>query len=128
MSLIPQNKDRTWCINDAHLTNKSYCFDIQLALKEYLTHNTTPDLSPVLLWEAYKPVIRGTCISVSTHLKRDKKLKLQQLETEYHHHTTISPPLPPIPILPDRTSQNKVRKNQSGTRPATSRNGRQGHS
>lgn len=56
-SLIQQSRDRTWCINKVHLTNKSYCFDIQLALKEYLLHNTTPDISPVLLWDTHKPVI-----------------------------------------------------------------------
>lgn len=83
-SLIPQTRDRTWCINDLHLVNKSYCFDIQQALKEYLLHNASPDISPVLLWEAHKPVIRGTCISVSSHLNRDKKIKLQHLKAEYH--------------------------------------------
>lgn len=75
-SLIPQSRDRTWCINEAHLTNQSYCLDIQIVLKDYLLHSSTPSISPVLLWEAHKPVVWGMCTSVSTHLKRDKKLQL----------------------------------------------------
>lgn len=72
-------------MNDSLLTNQSYCLDIQIALKDYLTHNATPDISPILLWEAHKPAIRGTCISVASHLNRDKKLKLRQLESDYHN-------------------------------------------
>lgn len=83
-SLIPQPTNRTWCMNDALLTNQSYCLDIQIALKDYLLHNTTPDISPTLLWEAHKPVIRGTCISVASHLKKDRIRKQQQLESDYH--------------------------------------------
>lgn len=82
-SLIPQSRDKSWCMNEAHLTNQSYCFDIQLALKDYLLHNSTPEISPILLWEAHKPVIRGKCISVATHLKRDRKVRLQQLESDF---------------------------------------------
>lgn len=48
-------------------------------------HNDTPDISPVLLWEAHKTVIRGTCICISTQLKRNKKLLMQQLEADYHN-------------------------------------------
>ena len=83
-SLIPLSTDRTWCINEAHLSNQSYCFDIQIALADYLKHNAIPDISPVLLWEAHKPVIRGKCISVSTHLNRDKKIRLAELESDFH--------------------------------------------
>lgn len=83
-SLMPQSRDRTWCINEVHLANQSYCLDIEIALKDYLLHNSKPGISLVLLWVAHKPVIRGTCISVSTHLKHDKKLKLAQLEAEFH--------------------------------------------
>lgn len=72
-------------MNDSLLTNPSYCLDIQVALKDYLKHNATPDISSILLWEAHKPVIRGTCISVASHLNRDKKLKLHQLESDYHN-------------------------------------------
>lgn len=71
-------------MNDALLTNQSYCLDIQIALKDYLLHNTTSDITPTLLWEAHKPVIRGTCISVASHLKKDRIHKQQQLESEYH--------------------------------------------
>ena len=83
-SLIPRSKDRTWCVNEAHLTNQSYCFDIQIALSEYLKHNSTPEVSPVILWEAHKPVIWGKCISVSTHLNRDRKLRLAKWEHDFH--------------------------------------------
>lgn len=85
-SLIPQSTNCTWCLHEAYLTNKSYCFDIQLAIKEHLLHNATPDISPVLLWEAHKQVIRGTWICVSSQLNKEKtKLKLKHLENTYYY-------------------------------------------
>lgn len=51
-SLIPQAKDRSWCMNDALFTNQSYCFDIQLALKDYLTQRHTGNLPDSALGSA----------------------------------------------------------------------------
>lgn len=32
------------------MTNKSFCFDIQIALRENLLYNASQDVSPVTLW------------------------------------------------------------------------------
>lgn len=63
--------------------NQSFCQGIQIALKAYLTFNTTPEISPVTCWEACKPVIRGTFIQMATQFKRDNQAQLQQLERDF---------------------------------------------
>lgn len=59
VSIIPKSRDSTWVLL---LKNPVYTHNIEIALKKYLKFNSTPDISPTTLWEAHKPVLRGTCL------------------------------------------------------------------
>lgn len=67
-SLIPKAHDPTWHINSSP-SHPSNSLDIEMALKEFLD-NKTPDISPLTLWEAHKPVLRGFCLRQALHHKK----------------------------------------------------------
>lgn len=75
--LIPKTQDPTWHINDSTLSHPSHSTDLEIAIKDYLKNNKTPDISPLTLWEAHKPVLHRICLCQASYLKREKK-KLQQ--------------------------------------------------
>lgn len=52
-SLIPKTQDSTWHINDSILSNLSHSSDLEIAIKDYLPNNETPDIYPLTLWEAH---------------------------------------------------------------------------
>lgn len=58
-STIPKAHDPSWYIPNILLKNPSHRIIIEQTLKEYLIHNTCPEISPLTLCEAYKPVLRG---------------------------------------------------------------------
>lgn len=88
-STIPKAHDTTWCLNDSLLKNTSHCLDIKNALSEYLLHNSTPDVSPLTLWEAHKPVIRGICLRQAALFRRERKTLSQKLETNFNTCYTV---------------------------------------
>lgn len=49
---------------------------IQHCIEEYLSYNSTPDISPVTLWEAQKVVVRGDLIKLATSLNKVRKENL----------------------------------------------------
>lgn len=57
-SLIPKPNYRIWNINDSLLATPTYRQNIEKAIQEYITNNTLTDISPLMLWEAYKPTIK----------------------------------------------------------------------
>lgn len=69
---------------------QSHRLTIETALKEYLSTNSTPDISPRTLLEAHKPVIRGACISQASFLNKEKHPTQQRLETSFKNaHMTF---------------------------------------
>lgn len=49
-STIPKARDPTRLLGDSLLKNSAHKLNIELALKEYLKYNLTPDISPTTLW------------------------------------------------------------------------------
>lgn len=64
-SIIPKAQVPTWYLPDKLLNYPSHRLTIEHAQTEYLTHNKNPDISPMTLWEAHKPVMRGIIQSQS---------------------------------------------------------------
>lgn len=84
-SAIPKSHDRTWYLPNILLKNPSHCIQVEQALKEYLLYNTCPEISPLTLWEAHKPVLRGILQKQSALFKRERKNLAQKLELEYNN-------------------------------------------
>lgn len=59
-----------------------YKQNIEIALKEYLKFNTTPDISPTTLWEVHKPVLHGTCLYQANVCNRERNAMCHTLETK----------------------------------------------
>lgn len=81
---MPKAHDPTWYIPDIMLKNPSQCQKVEQALKEYLMHNNTPDISPLTLWEAHKPVLRGNIQRLMALFKRERKILARKLENDFN--------------------------------------------
>lgn len=49
---------------------------------DYLTINDNGSVSPSILWEGAKAVIRGKIIAISSRIKKQRLKKQQELESE----------------------------------------------
>lgn len=72
-SLVPRPNHTSWSINDSLLANLTYHLEIENALKKYLAHNVSSNISSLTVLEVHKPVIRGVCISQALHLCNEKR-------------------------------------------------------
>lgn len=84
-----------WKLN-ASILNKNRAEQFAKDIKDYLEYNDNGEVSPPILWDACKAVMRGKVIAVTSSLKkqREEKLKtiqveLQKLESE--HKKLIDP-------------------------------------
>ena len=97
-SMIPKKQDPTWYLPDIILKHPSYRTIIEQDLDEYITLNTSPDVSSLTLWEAHKPVLRGKIQRQMGILKRERKQLFHKLEKEHetafmafqHSHTPVT--------------------------------------
>ena len=82
MSLRLGRKKRTtlWRFNSYILNNPATLEKIKKDIKEYLEQNTSEEISPAILWDTLKAVMRGKLISLTTFLKKCKRQKLLDLE------------------------------------------------
>lgn len=83
-STIPKSHDSSWYLPDILLKNPSHRLIFDQALKEYLMHNTSPEISTLTLWEAHKPVLRGIFQRQSAMFKRERKILERKLDLEYN--------------------------------------------
>lgn len=77
-------KEFQWARNDSLLADPSNVVLIQYYIEEYLSHNSTLDISLVTLWEAHKVVLRGDLIKLAARLKKVRKEKLVNLKDAYY--------------------------------------------
>uniref|UniRef100_A0A8C5MXA6 exodeoxyribonuclease III n=1 Tax=Leptobrachium leishanense TaxID=445787 RepID=A0A8C5MXA6_9ANUR len=83
LKLIPfaPSPGRRWRL-DPFLLNKPGVADtIKETTSEYFQLNDTPDISPQILWAAYKPVIRGKLLSLAAYHKKLKLADITSLQT-----------------------------------------------
>ena len=83
-STIPKNHDPTWYLPEIILKHPAHCQLIEQALKDYLELNASPEISPLTLWEAHKPVLRGAFQRQIGILKKERALMARKLETEFN--------------------------------------------
>uniref|UniRef100_A0A3B3I4T3 Reverse transcriptase domain-containing protein n=1 Tax=Oryzias latipes TaxID=8090 RepID=A0A3B3I4T3_ORYLA len=87
---VPRPSGSTWRFNTSLLKDQEFIEFFKKEWATFLEFNDTSEISPSILWEAAKAVMRGKIISYSTHKKRKEKAdllelgnKIKTLETAY---------------------------------------------
>lgn len=82
LNLEVQPKNTIWRLN-ASLLNDNLCKEyIKKEIEEYLEFNTTEEVSPSVLWDAAKAVLRGRLIMWSARNKKKKQKQVTDLTNE----------------------------------------------
>lgn len=95
-SLLFKSQHSPWIMNDSLLSFKEILMDSNQASVEYFRLNVSLVSSPVMLWEAYKVVLRGHVIELAGKCKRERLLGRRTLKTllEFLSMTFKQPPTP----------------------------------
>ena len=83
-----------WRLNCTLLNDDDFCQTISKVIDDFLVTNKSNLISPSLLWETLKVVVRGEIISYSARLNKLKKQKQEQLMeniTELDRKLSTSP-------------------------------------
>ncbi|XP_040210578.1 CUB and sushi domain-containing protein 3-like [Rana temporaria] len=62
-----------------HALDLSITDQIRTRIQQYFTENSSPEVSPVSLWEAHKCVIRGELIALATKAKKQRQEHINSL-------------------------------------------------
>lgn len=73
---------RYWKFNSSLLTDADACKNIRHWLEQYRQDNAASPVSPAVIWEAAKAVIRGHLISYTSRRKRNMNEQCEQLNKE----------------------------------------------
>lgn len=80
---IRDNPGRTlWRLNTNMLNNQQFQTQIKEDIKLFFTENDNGEVNPAILWDTLKAVIRGRIISLCAQEKKQKRLKLTNLNEE----------------------------------------------
>uniref|UniRef100_A0A3Q3A4Q3 Reverse transcriptase domain-containing protein n=1 Tax=Kryptolebias marmoratus TaxID=37003 RepID=A0A3Q3A4Q3_KRYMA len=82
ISFCLNNKKRStlWRLNSNILNNSAIRDKLKREIDLYLEHNDNEEVTPPIVWDALKAVIRGKIISITSYEKRIRERKLQELE------------------------------------------------
>lgn len=83
-----------WRFNTALLSDENFCSFISIAINNFLLNNESEDISPSLLWETFKAVIRGEIIAYSASNNKIRQMRKQELTKailELDHKYSTSP-------------------------------------
>lgn len=75
----------TWRLNTTLLADNQFCDLISKEIEEFLLFNRLESVSPSILWETLKVVIRGKIISYSSTRNKERKQKEQELRQSIKH-------------------------------------------
>lgn len=97
MSMCLERKPRStvWRMNSDILNNSQTKLNLENEIRSYLEINDNGEVSPSMLWDALKAVIRGKIIAITSHLKKLRRQKMQELEIKLkrlqaEHRATIN--------------------------------------
>ena len=76
-----RRKQTHWKLNSSIL-NEQICEQLSKDIAEYLEFNDKDEISPPILWDACKAVMRGRIIAITSNLKKCKVARLQMLQSE----------------------------------------------
>lgn len=72
-------RTNTWRLNTSLLTDPDLLPRIREAISEFFSHNNTPDMDPMMIWEAHKCTIRGELIKLGAQRKKKQEKELKDL-------------------------------------------------
>lgn len=80
---LNNNKKSTlWRLNSNILNNPVIKDKLKNEIQLYLDINDNEEVTPPILWDALKAVIRGKIIDISSYEKKIKGIKLKKLEED----------------------------------------------
>lgn len=80
VSLMKNKRSTLWRLNTNILNYSPVKENLAVAIREYFEHNDNDEVNPGILWDAFKAVIRGKIISISSHQKKAAARKIVNLE------------------------------------------------
>lgn len=80
LQVAKKKRNTLWKLNSHILNDPAIVSKIKEDIKEFLEINDTGDVSPTILWDTLKAVMRGKLISITSHLKRTKEQRLTDLQ------------------------------------------------
>lgn len=78
--LDSQIKTALWRLNSDILNIPATKEKLKIEIKLYLEHNDNEEVTPSVLWNALKVVIRGKIIYISSYTKNTRQQKLKNLK------------------------------------------------
>lgn len=83
LMLNPEKKSTTWRLNN-NILKGSMKEDLKIEIQRYLKENDNGEVSPLVLWDACKAVLRGKIISKTAYMKKQRHLTLKALQKDLH--------------------------------------------
>lgn len=79
--LSPEKKTTTWKLNNNILkgTTKE---ELRIEIQRYLDENDNDEVSPLILWDACKAVLRGKIIAKTAYMKKQRQRTLEALQLD----------------------------------------------
>lgn len=84
-ALVNLNKiyiNTLWRLNSSILNNEQFVVHMKTEIKHYLKENDNGEVSPSVLWDACKAVLRGKIIAETTLAKKLRQEKFMKLQTK----------------------------------------------
>ena len=78
LDLPPRNT--LWKLNSGLLNDPCFKQDIRKEMSVFLEFNDNDEVSPLILWDTMKAVLRGKIIAIASHKKRQRKKALEELQ------------------------------------------------
>lgn len=94
LNLNGERRETLWRLNSSILNNVGIKESLKTEINTYLEINDNGEVTPNILWDTLKAVMRGKIISITSHMKKLRTQKLQDLESELkqllrvHSHTS----------------------------------------
>lgn len=77
-----RRKNNIWKLNSSLLNDPSVKTQIKSEISLFLEFNDTGDVSPPILWDTLKAVLRGKIIAISSFKKKNRNKKLEDLKNK----------------------------------------------
>lgn len=85
---ITTDRSNTWRQNASLLTDPSLLPKITTALSDFFKLNTTPDMDPMLIWEAHKCTLRGELMKMGSQRKKTQEQEINNLAVKIYRLET----------------------------------------
>lgn len=74
-----RRKETLWRLNSSFLNETKFLKYVEEEFKSYMSHNDNGEVSPSVLWDAAKAVLRGKVIMWSSIRKKEKEKQIQDM-------------------------------------------------